>query len=119
MSLPGRSALFKSGIVEQALLRQHIVQPDVACPAQVGACAVCADQLRMLCSPRHRLALWSSSTYSHQQLYPMTPIGKGTIYLTRQAWPDRCEKIRTELDSYSTHLPQTDVLAYVKIISWQ
>ena len=47
--LPGRSALFESGVVEQALLRQHIVQPDVACPAQVGACAIGADQLWMLC----------------------------------------------------------------------
>ena len=47
--LPGRSALFKSGVVEQALLRQHIVQPDVACPAQVGACAICTNQPRMLC----------------------------------------------------------------------
>ena len=49
VSLPGRSALFESGIVEQALLRQHIVQPDVPCPAQVGACAIGADQLWMLC----------------------------------------------------------------------
>ena len=54
VSLPGRSALFKSGVVEQALLRQHIVQPDVACPAQVGACAICSlrrsawDALRQL-----------------------------------------------------------------------
>ena len=64
VSLPGRFALFESGIVEQALLRQHIVQPDVACPAQVGACAICADQLWMLCrrgivrrcGGRHRLA---------------------------------------------------------------
>ena len=47
--LPGRSALLKSGVVEQALLGQHIVQPDVACPAQVGSCAVCADQPWMLC----------------------------------------------------------------------
>ena len=47
--LPGRFALFESGVVEQALLGQHIVQPDVACPAQVGACAICTDQLWMLC----------------------------------------------------------------------
>ena len=47
--LPGRFALFESGVIEQALLRQHIVQPDVPCPAQVGACAICADQLGMLC----------------------------------------------------------------------
>ena len=47
--LPGRSALFKSGIVEQALLRQHIVQPDVACPAQVGPRAVGSEYFRVLC----------------------------------------------------------------------
>ena len=49
MLLPGRFALLEGSVIEQALLGQHIVQPDVACPAQVGACAVCADQLRTLC----------------------------------------------------------------------
>ena len=60
--LPGRFALLESGVVEQALLRQHIIQPDVPCPAQVGACAVCADQLWMLCLPWHRPAWWWSSS---------------------------------------------------------
>ena len=62
--LPGRFALFESGVIQEALLGQHIIQPDVPCPAQVGACAICADQLWMLCyrgivwhvGGRHRLA---------------------------------------------------------------
>ena len=29
VSLPGRFALFKSGVIEQALLGQHIIQPDM------------------------------------------------------------------------------------------
>ena len=69
MSFPGCSALFKSGIVEQALLGQNIVQPDVPCPAQVGACAISADQPRILCC---RGIVWcidqSSLTCSLRQL---------------------------------------------------
>ena len=49
MLLPGRFALFESGVIQEALLGQHIIQPDVPCPAQVGACAICTDQLWMLC----------------------------------------------------------------------
>ena len=80
MSLPGCSALFKSGVVKEALLRQHIVQPDVACPAQVGSRAICADQLGMLCcrgivwraGGRH---VFSPATHYSGHISTKSPIG--------------------------------------------
>ena len=49
VAFPGCGPLFEGGVVEQALLGKHIIQADVPCPAQVGACAICADQLWTLC----------------------------------------------------------------------
>ena len=48
VSLPGRLSLLEGGVLEEALLSQHLIKPDVPCPAEIRACAICADYFRTL-----------------------------------------------------------------------
>ena len=68
VAFPGRGPLLEGGVVEQTLLGKHIIQPDVACPAQVGTCAICTNQPRMLC---YRGIVWRALAVVIVSLPPM------------------------------------------------